>query len=122
MRVLVVEDEPDLAEGLRAGLSRDGYAVDVALDVAGAYERLTVNEYDVMLLDVNLPDGDGFSLCRDLRQDRIPAWSSRSTCPSCWLGCERCSGGRTGTRPRRWSPATSNWTRPVIWSAAAVLR
>ncbi|WP_106330341.1 response regulator transcription factor [Actinoplanes italicus] len=73
MRVLVVEDEPDLAEGLRVGLTRDGYAVDVALDVAEAYERLTVNEYDVMLLDVNLPDGDGFTLCRDLRQDRIPA-------------------------------------------------
>ena len=67
MRLLVVEDEEDLAEGLRVGLARSGYAVDVALDAAQAYDRLTVNEYDLMLLDVNLPDGDGFALCRSLR-------------------------------------------------------
>ncbi|NMO51750.1 response regulator transcription factor [Actinoplanes sp. TBRC 11911] len=67
MRLLVVEDEEDLAEGLRVGLTRTGYAVDVAADTAAAYDRLTVNEYDLMLLDVNLPDGDGFGLCRRLR-------------------------------------------------------
>jgi DNA-binding response OmpR family regulator len=72
MRLLVVEDEEDLAEGLRVGLSRTGYAVDVAADAAAAYERLTVNEYDLMLLDVNLPDGDGFRLCRDLRDGSVP--------------------------------------------------
>ena len=71
MRLLVVEDEEDLAEGLRVGLSRTGYAVDVALDAAAAYDRLTVNEYDLMLLDVNLPDGDGFSLCRSLRNGEV---------------------------------------------------
>lgn len=69
---LVVEDEPDLAEGLRIGLCRAGYAVDVAATVAQAYERLTVNEYDAILLDINLPDGDGFALCHDLREGRIP--------------------------------------------------
>ncbi len=67
MRLLVVEDEEDLAEGLRVGLSRTGYAVDVAVSTAEAYDRLTVNEYDLMLLDINLPDGDGFTLCRALR-------------------------------------------------------
>jgi len=71
MRLLVVEDEEDLAEGLRVGLARTGYAVDVALDAAEAYDRLTVNEYDLMLLDVNLPDGDGFSLCRSLRNGEV---------------------------------------------------
>jgi DNA-binding response OmpR family regulator len=71
MRLLVVEDEEDLAEGLRVGLSRTGYAVDVALDAAEAYDRLTVNEYDLMLLDVNLPDGDGFTLCRSLRNGEV---------------------------------------------------
>ena len=71
MRLLVVEDEEDLAEGLRVGLSRTGYAVDVALDAAEAYDRLTVNEYDLMLLDVNLPDGDGFALCRSLRSGEV---------------------------------------------------
>jgi DNA-binding response OmpR family regulator len=67
MRLLVVEDEEDLAEGLRVGLARTGYAVDVAADAAQAYDRLTVHEYDLMLLDINLPDGDGFTLCRSLR-------------------------------------------------------
>jgi DNA-binding response OmpR family regulator len=67
MRLLVVEDEEDLAEGLRVGLARNGYAVDVAADLAQAEERLTVHEYDLMLLDINLPDGDGFGLCRALR-------------------------------------------------------
>ena len=71
MRLLVVEDEEDLAEGLRVGLARTGYAVDVALDAAEAYDRLTVNEYDLMLLDVNLPDGDGFTLCRSLRSGEV---------------------------------------------------
>ncbi|RSM59391.1 DNA-binding response regulator [Actinoplanes sp. ATCC 53533] len=71
MRLLVVEDEEDLAEGLRVGLARTGYAVDVALDAAEAYDRLTVNEYDLMLLDVNLPDGDGFTLCRSLRNGDV---------------------------------------------------
>ncbi|MGK5682640.1 response regulator transcription factor [Actinoplanes sp. URMC 104] len=72
MRLLVVEDEEDLAEGLRVGLARTGYAVDVALDAAQAYDRLTVNEYDLMLLDVNLPDGDGFDLCRSVRSGETP--------------------------------------------------
>ena len=72
MRLLVVEDEEDLAEGLRVGLARTGYAVDVAGDAAEAYDRLTVNEYDLMLLDINLPDGDGFTLCRSLRSGEVP--------------------------------------------------
>jgi DNA-binding response OmpR family regulator len=71
MRLLVVEDEEDLAEGLRVGLARTGYAVDVAGDAAEAYERLTVNAYDLMLLDINLPDGDGFTLCRSLRNGEV---------------------------------------------------
>ncbi|MBB2946352.1 DNA-binding response OmpR family regulator [Actinoplanes lutulentus] len=71
MRLLVVEDEEDLAEGLRVGLTRSGYAVDVAGDTAQAYEHLTVNEYDLMLLDINLPDGDGFTLCRAVRDGEV---------------------------------------------------
>ena len=71
MRLLVVEDEEDLAEGLRVGLARTGYAVDVAANAAEAYDRLTVNEYDLMLLDINLPDGDGFTLCRSLRSGAV---------------------------------------------------
>jgi DNA-binding response OmpR family regulator len=69
MRLLVVEDETDLAEALAKGLRRDGYAVDVALDGASALERLGLNAYDLVCLDLNLPDMDGLELCRRLRTD-----------------------------------------------------
>jgi DNA-binding response OmpR family regulator len=72
MRLLVVEDEEDLAEALRVGLARAGYAVDLAADAAQAYERVTVNAYDLMLLDVNLPDTDGFTLCGQIRRGEVP--------------------------------------------------
>jgi DNA-binding response OmpR family regulator len=68
MRLLVVEDEEDLADALRVGLVRAGYAVDVAVNAAQAYDRLLVNAYDLMLLDINLPDSDGFAVCRAIRQ------------------------------------------------------
>jgi DNA-binding response OmpR family regulator len=71
MRLLVVEDEEDLAEAVRLGLVRAGYAVDVAGDAAQAYERLAVNAYDLMLLDINLPDADGFAVCRAIRGGEV---------------------------------------------------
>jgi DNA-binding response OmpR family regulator len=73
MRLLVVEDELDLAAALRVGLQRDGYAVDVAADVAGAIDRLTVTAYDLVCLDRNLPDGDGLELCRQVVQGELAA-------------------------------------------------
>ncbi|MER5457083.1 response regulator transcription factor [Micromonospora sp. NPDC002389] len=71
MRLLVVEDEEDLAGALRVGLVRAGYAVDVVVDAAQAYELLLVNAYDLMLLDVNLPDEDGFAVCRAIRSGAV---------------------------------------------------
>lgn len=71
MRLLVVEDEPDLAEAIAKGLRREGYAVDVALDGAAALDRLSVNAYDLVCLDLNLPDMDGLDVCRRLRTDPL---------------------------------------------------
>ena len=71
MRLLVVEDEEDLVEAIRIGLVRAGYAVDVALDATDAEQKLQVNTYDLVLLDLNLPDGDGFELCRSIRQGEL---------------------------------------------------
>jgi DNA-binding response OmpR family regulator len=77
MRVLVVEDEPDLASAIAVSLRRDGYAVDVAGDGAAALDRATVNEYDVICLDLNLPDTDGLEISRTItsmpRVDGSPA-------------------------------------------------
>ena len=62
-----MEDETDLAAALRIGLAREGYAVDAVATCAEARERLETWAYDVLLLDVNLPDGDGFSLAGAIR-------------------------------------------------------
>jgi DNA-binding response OmpR family regulator len=69
VRILVVEDELDLADAIAKGLRREGYAVDVANDVSGAVDRLVVASYDLITLDLNLPDGDGLELARRVRDD-----------------------------------------------------
>jgi DNA-binding response OmpR family regulator len=67
MRILVVEDEPKLAETLRSGLVEHRYAVDVAHDGQDGYELAAGGPYDLLILDVMLPGLDGFELCRRLR-------------------------------------------------------
>lgn len=64
MRVLVVEDEQMLADAIASGLRQETFAVDVAYDGAAALERLSVNEYDVMILDRDLPGVHGDEVCR----------------------------------------------------------
>ena len=71
VRLLIVEDELDLATALATGLRREGYAVDVAPTAATARERLEVTPYDVVCLDLGLPDGDGRDLCRDVRSGSL---------------------------------------------------
>ncbi len=69
MRVLLVEDELKMARALRRGLEQEGYAVDAALDGESALVRARFEEYDAIVLDVMLPGRDGFSVCRELRND-----------------------------------------------------
>ncbi|MFB9908313.1 response regulator transcription factor [Allokutzneria oryzae] len=64
MRLLIVEDEPDLATGLKAGLAHAGYAVDTALTGRAGLEKARTHSYDLVVLDLNLPDIDGLELCR----------------------------------------------------------
>jgi DNA-binding response OmpR family regulator len=64
MRVLVVEDERLLADAVATGLRREAMAVDVAYDGAEALERIGVNDYDVLLLDRDLPKVSGDEVCR----------------------------------------------------------
>lgn len=66
MRVLVVEDEQVLADAIATGLRREAMAVDVAYDGAGALERTSVNDYDVVVLDRDLPRVHGDDVCRKL--------------------------------------------------------
>ena len=67
MRVLVVEDEVDMADAVARGLRREGYAVDVAYDGATALEKLGYTDYDLVCLDVTLPGVDGREVCRAVR-------------------------------------------------------
>ena len=67
MRVLLVEDDLTIASPLVRGLERDGFAVDHAETGAAAQAALAAAPPDVVLLDLGLPDIDGFELCRTLR-------------------------------------------------------
>jgi len=71
MRVLVVADEEPIASAIERGLIKIGYAVDVAYDGVEALEKASVNNYDVVCLDLNLPRMDGIEVCRRLREDRF---------------------------------------------------
>ncbi|TDD76669.1 response regulator transcription factor [Actinomadura darangshiensis] len=68
MRILVAEDERFLADLVAEGLRKRAMAVDVAYDGDGALERLAVNEYDVLVLDRDLPGVHGDEICRELAQ------------------------------------------------------
>jgi DNA-binding response OmpR family regulator len=68
-RILVVEDEEALAEGLRFNLERKHYAVDVARDGSGALEQARAARYDLIILDIRLPGVDGFKVCQRLRAE-----------------------------------------------------
>lgn len=72
MRLLVVEDEPDLADAIARGLRRDGHAVDVALTMTDADIKLRSAGYDLAVLDWNLPDGSGLQLCSALVSGDLP--------------------------------------------------
>ncbi|MFC3570094.1 response regulator [Paracoccus simplex] len=67
MRLLAVEDEPDLAEAIGAYLRAAGHAIDLAGSAEDAAAALAATDYDLVLLDLGLPDGDGLALLRDLR-------------------------------------------------------
>jgi len=67
MKILVIEDEQDLANALARGLRGQGYAVDIALEGEQGCYLAEVNEYDLLILDLNLPDIDGLEVARRLR-------------------------------------------------------
>lgn len=68
MRVLIVEDTRDVGEAVMASLGRAGFACDLAGTLDDAQEALAVQVYDAIVLDINLPDGDGRDLLKGLRR------------------------------------------------------
>ncbi len=71
MRLLVVEDEHNVARALEGGLVAEGFNVDVAGDGDTGYWMASEHDYRLIILDVMLPGRNGYQLCRDLRADGI---------------------------------------------------
>ena len=68
VRVLIIEDEPAVADLLDRALREAAWAPDVVRSGAAALEALAVSEYDLAVLDIGLPDMDGFAVCREWRR------------------------------------------------------
>ena len=68
MKLLIVEDEPSLREIMVRTLTREQYVVEQAADYAAALDKIAAYDYDCILLDIMLPDIDGFEVCRKVRE------------------------------------------------------
>lgn len=71
MRILIVEDEKDLAENIKKGLVEEGFAIDIALDGENGKYMIETEPYDLIILDLMLPKLDGVSLCNEVREGGI---------------------------------------------------
>jgi len=68
MKLLIIEDDQTLAKNLKLVLIKDGFAVDTSNTREDGLAQTEINEYDCVVLDINLPDGSGFDLLHDLRK------------------------------------------------------
>ncbi|MDZ7682080.1 MAG: response regulator transcription factor [Fodinibius sp.] len=71
MNVLVIEDDPSVRTLVKAVLEKNEHAVDIAETAASGEEHAVGNSYDIIILDLGLPDGDGFDLCKNMRAQDI---------------------------------------------------
>lgn len=69
MRILVVEDEHRIARAIKEGLEQETYAVDLEFDGEDGYNAAANEDYDLIVLDVMLPNMDGYAICKKLRDD-----------------------------------------------------
>lgn len=67
-KILIIEDDVDFAEIVRDMLEGYGYGISTVHTCEAAYEILKTNQFHVILMDINLPDGTGFEVCRELRE------------------------------------------------------
>lgn len=75
MKILLVEDDPEMADALRTALSRQGFLLAVANNLIMAREAIANESYDIVLIDRQLPDGDGAALLAEIRRSGNPARS-----------------------------------------------
>lgn len=71
MKILIIEDEHKIANSLKKGLEQESYTVDVAYDGLSGYDLASSEPYDVIVLDLMLPEMDGMEICKKLRDQKI---------------------------------------------------
>lgn len=71
MRILIVEDEHRIAHALQKGLEQERYAVDIAYSGVDGYDLASTEDYHLIILDIMIPEMDGISVCKKLRQEKI---------------------------------------------------
>ncbi|MCU0555783.1 MAG: response regulator [Desulfobacterales bacterium] len=69
-RILVVDDEPDFAAIVQGNLEKEGFEVDVAYDGVQGLAKIKANPPDAVVLDVMMPEKDGYQVCRELKRDK----------------------------------------------------
>jgi two-component system, OmpR family, copper resistance phosphate regulon response regulator CusR len=71
MNILLIEDEPSIANMIRKGLTEEGYSVSIAPDGSLGYQMATSNAYDLYIIDIMLPEINGLALCGMLRKSKV---------------------------------------------------
>jgi len=69
VKILVIEDEPDIRRNLEYNLSREGFSVSAAVSISEANTLLATTDYNLILLDLMLPDGSGLDLCKSIKSN-----------------------------------------------------
>lgn len=69
MKILIVEDDLKIREELKILLEREGYQVEVLSSFLNTVEDIRCRDYDLLLLDINLPDKNGFTICKEIKKD-----------------------------------------------------
>jgi len=107
-RILIAEDEQRIASFIEKGLSANGFAVTTVADGRSAYDYAATGDFDLLILDIGLPELDGFEVLRRLRSEghRVPVivLTARGSVNDTVAGLE---GGPTTTWPNRFD--SRNW-------------
>ncbi len=73
MKILIIEDEPELRKSMKQYLHQEGYVIESASDYSKALEKIEVYDYDCILVDITLPQGNGLDLIKQLKQNHSKA-------------------------------------------------
>ena len=68
INILMVEDDSTIAFGVKYALEQEGFKIDISKDLESARSNINEKNYDIILLDVMLPDGNGYDFCKEIRE------------------------------------------------------